>query len=157
MHFKCFQCNSDTEIVRECYHYSESGLDNVYLDNLELFRCVECGYKNPIIPRIIDLHKLIAYTIFLKYTYLNKYQIKFLRKQLGYSIMAWANKLDIEEIKLANMESGNEIITDELAAKIKNLYYDEFLKQGGINSGDLWTAYAGQNIFLTYLGDKNVI
>ena len=80
---KCDVCGAPTQIrTGQRYHYTESGLDNVYLENIELRLCDECGTVTPRIPRILQLHETIARAVVSKPHSLNGAEIRFLRKQL---------------------------------------------------------------------------
>src|SRR5215813_13342470 len=80
---KCDVCGTPT-VVRsgQSYHYTESGWDNVYLENIELRVCEDCGTVSPRIPRILQLHETIAKAIVSKPQPLTGAEIRFLRKQL---------------------------------------------------------------------------
>ncbi len=63
----CDFCKSETAIERnQRYHYTECGLDNVYLENVDVRICSSCGERSPIIPRIIELHATIGQAIALQ-------------------------------------------------------------------------------------------
>jgi len=40
---KCSLCNDPLKEAKELYHYTESGLDNVYLCGIDIFKCEKCG------------------------------------------------------------------------------------------------------------------
>ena len=72
---KCLDCNKDMTVSKEVYHYTESGLDSVYLDNVEVYRC-ECGEEFASIPAIIELNSVIGLNLVKKKTYLNGSEIQ---------------------------------------------------------------------------------
>jgi len=57
---KCHECNADMEEYKEDYQYTESGLDNIVLGNISVYKCKECGELYPTIPSVISLHTLIG-------------------------------------------------------------------------------------------------
>lgn len=64
---KCDFCKSETTTERnQRYHYTECGLDNVYLENIDVRVCQACGQRSPIIPRITELHATIGQAIALQ-------------------------------------------------------------------------------------------
>lgn len=68
--------------MNEAYHYTESGLDNVYLYNVSLVKDVN-DEKVIYIPKVNKLHKVIAKGIIGKKGLINDKEIKFLRTEMG--------------------------------------------------------------------------
>lgn len=64
------------------YPYRESGLGNVYLQNIATYQC-ECGEKLVQIPVIDRLHDTIAYYLLKKPSLLTGEEFRFLRKWVG--------------------------------------------------------------------------
>ncbi len=64
------------------YHYTECGLDNVYLHNIPIVSDVN-GEEVIKIPRINQLHNLIAKCLLSKKGLLNAKEIRFLRTNAG--------------------------------------------------------------------------
>jgi YgiT-type zinc finger domain-containing protein len=58
----CASCGNPMTSNRENHRYTESGFDNVILMNVEVFHCRTCGEWEVVIPRIEDLHQLLAST-----------------------------------------------------------------------------------------------
>ncbi len=80
---KCELCKGETTIERnQRYHYTECGLDNVYLENIDLRVCQACGERSPIIPRIIELHATIGQAVALQNQPLSNKEARFLRQHL---------------------------------------------------------------------------
>jgi putative zinc finger/helix-turn-helix YgiT family protein len=88
------------ECKTESYQYKESGLDNIVLEGIEVHRC-DCGEQIVSIPAIPELHALLGEMVIKKKTMLNGKEIRFLRKNMGFT----AKKLS------ALMKVGNEIIS----------------------------------------------
>ncbi len=66
------------------YHYTESGLDNVYIYNMPVIKDVN-GEEVIYIQKINLLHKAIAEGLIKKAGLLNGKEIRFLRSEMGYS------------------------------------------------------------------------
>ena len=66
------------------YHYTECGLENVYLHNVNVLNDVK-GEETICIPKINQLHKVIAQALITKPGVLSGTEIKFLRTELGYN------------------------------------------------------------------------
>jgi hypothetical protein len=65
---------------RQVYHYVESGLDNVYLKNVDVRVCETCNPASPRLPRILELHSTIARAVAMQPCPLRGQDIRFLRK-----------------------------------------------------------------------------
>jgi hypothetical protein len=59
----CTQCGGTTDSSRGPHLYTESGLTNVTLLNIEVRACRACGARELVIPRLPELHQLIAGTV----------------------------------------------------------------------------------------------
>lgn len=79
--------------IRQTYRYKECGLDNVYLLDMELRVCDACGIKVPRLRRMPELHATIARAVAMQPCPLRGQDVRFLRKQLGYSAKEWATLL----------------------------------------------------------------
>jgi len=88
------------------YHYRMSGLSNVYLIGILVRRCIHCGTESPVIPRIAELHKLIAREIVDKPELLCGEEIRYLRKYAGFSAKRFAALLQIDTSHLSRVENG---------------------------------------------------
>lgn len=129
MEIRCEICGGSTEVRKgQTYHYIECGLNNVYLDNIELRVCKACGTATPRLRRILDLHATIARAVALKSGLLKGAEIRFLRKQLALSAQAWAALLRIDRATLSRWESGDQQIGPQSDALIRLLYF-RFLEE----------------------------
>ena len=81
----CLACGAAMKASRENHNYKESGLSRVTLVGIPVNRCESCGETELVIPQIQKLHALIARSLMLKPTRLMPEEIRFLRKQLGFS------------------------------------------------------------------------
>ena len=83
---KCEMCKGETVIKRDQrYRYTECGLDNVYLEGIDLRVCEACGEASPRIPRIPrinDLHATISQAVALQNVPLSGKETRFLRTQI---------------------------------------------------------------------------
>lgn len=108
---RCDICKGDAVIQGGYrYRYKESGLDNVYLDNIEVLVCNQCGEESPFIPRILDLHAVIAREVVLQPAPLRGQDVRFLRKQLGMRAKEWAGLLRVDAATLSRWENGDQQI-----------------------------------------------
>src|SRR5262245_6161626 len=81
----CIQCGKPLKVSRENIKYDASGLPGITLENVEVRRCPVCGEYEVVIPRLEELHALIASTIIQKPARLTGNEVRYLRKFLGWS------------------------------------------------------------------------
>jgi len=93
---------------RENYRYTECGLDTVTLANVEVRRCPECGEYEVDIPRMEELHRVIAQTVASKSARLTPQEIRLLRKYLGFSGVDFAATLDVTPETVSRWETGKK-------------------------------------------------
>ena len=89
------------------YAYSLSGLDNVRLVGVRVRRCAKCGNELPIIPRIAELHRVIAQTLVELRRPLRGQEIRFLRKYAGLAGQDFAAMLGVRPEHLSRVENGH--------------------------------------------------
>lgn len=104
---KCRNCGRTNQTKIGEYQYKESGLDNVILRGIKVYEC-SCGNKFAFIPRILELHKLIAKRLVQKKALLTGKEIRFLRKNLGLKAKDFAKYLRITQVSLSRWETGQE-------------------------------------------------
>jgi len=112
------------------YHYKESGLDNVYLYNIELAVCEGCGGVEPIIPRMKLLHETISRAIALQPYPLRGADIRFLRKQHRFKAREWASLLRVDVSTLSRWENDAQVIGPQADALIRYVYFRLVQQEG---------------------------
>jgi putative transcriptional regulator len=105
------------------YHYQESGLPNVFLADIRVIECEECGTVLPVIPSILKLHASIAEAIAMKPAMLTGAEMRFLRKQLGLSAVQWASYMKMDKASVSRLENGHNPIGRQTDALIRLLYF----------------------------------
>jgi len=135
----CRECGRKARIVRKDYRFLESGLNNVFLKDIEVVVCAKCKGESPRIANHDDLMRTIAVALIDKPFELAGDEVRFLRKFLGESSTAFARMLGIDRSHLSRVENGAMEIskqTDRLVrtvALIRELSLLEKLKQLGRN------------------------
>lgn len=104
----CFECGAEMVSTVERYRYDESGLPNVWLENVEIHRCPECGEVEVVIPGLDTLHRVIAERLARKPTRLTGAEIRFIRKTVGWSAKDLARFMHIDPATLSRWETGKE-------------------------------------------------
>ena len=103
---KCPSCQQLRHTKNGKYHYTESGLPNVWLLGIEIFEC-DCGEKFGIIPCIEELHKLIGKTLIRKEQQLSGSEIRFLRKHMMFKSKDFAKELGVKNVTVSRWENGD--------------------------------------------------
>ncbi len=142
---KCDVCHKGEIKIKKlkAYRYKECGLDNVYLLNIDFRVCDNCGTKVPRLKRMPELHATIARAVAMQPCPLRGQDIRFLRKQLGYSGKGWATFLRTDASTLSRWENDQQEIGSQSDSLIRLLYFrirDE--KEGTLSKESVATATA---------------
>lgn len=104
---KCRECRkADLVVTRENHRYTESGLPHVTLEGVSVRACPACGFRTVVIPRIEELHQVLAYALV---EYSPKFagpEIRYLRKYLGYNRELFANVIGVDPDTVSHWEAG---------------------------------------------------
>lgn len=120
---KCENCNAPATVRYGArYQYKECGLDRVYLDNIKVIECGECGAESPRIPRLIELHKTLGKAIALQPAPLTGIDVRLLRKQLGIKARDWAAMIGVDPATLSRWENGEQQIGTQSDLLVRFLY-----------------------------------
>lgn len=102
----CRECGGRAKVARKDYRFTESGLGNVLLKDIEVAICGTCGSEAPRIPSHDDLMRTIAVAIIDKPSELAGDEVRFLRKYLGKGIGEFAQVLGMDRSHLSRIENG---------------------------------------------------
>ena len=106
---RCLACgNKSITITNKDYHFTESGLDNLYLKDIETLTCNICGEEVVSIPKPTELMSLIGEYIVLKKNSLSGEEIKLLRKNLHLKINEFAQLIGVDRVTVSRWENGHE-------------------------------------------------
>lgn len=106
---KCSQCTTTMKTIKDKpYHYTESGLDYVWLIGVLQYKCEHCGETHVEIPSINELHLLIGSNIVCKKELLTGQEVKFLRKEIGMKSKDMASALSISAESYSRWERGKQ-------------------------------------------------
>ncbi len=105
----CPTCGSTMKKTKGTHHYIESGLNNIYITGILIWKCT-CGEIMPEIPRIEDLHKLIAKGLVEQKAPLKGSELRFIRKQMGMSAKDFSKLLYVSPVTVSRWETGTENI-----------------------------------------------
>jgi DNA-binding transcriptional regulator YiaG len=111
------------ERMRKAYRYTECGLDNIIIENVEVI-VDDDGEEIYCIPDILTLHKAIAHAVITREAGLSGKEVRFLRTEMGYTQSEFANILRVSRPTINRWERGKtgidsnaEVIIRMLAAE----------------------------------------
>jgi putative zinc finger/helix-turn-helix YgiT family protein len=102
----CSDCGGGLRVTRAPYRYTDSGLPGVVLQGVEVRRCPKCGAEEVAIPRIEELHRLMAHSVIRRPHRLSPAEIKYLRKWLGWSGVDFARHMGTTPETVSRWEQG---------------------------------------------------
>jgi putative zinc finger/helix-turn-helix YgiT family protein len=113
-HMKCDECGQEMGPGQpEEYSYTGCGLPDVKLVGVTVRRCTSCDNEEVDIPRILELHKLIACEVSEKPGRLGPQEIQFLRRQLGWSAEDFAANFKKSLDAILAWENGTQEMPEE--------------------------------------------
>jgi putative zinc finger/helix-turn-helix YgiT family protein len=130
----CSNCDNPKQLkkTKVTRPYKESGLDNVTLIGVEMYRCDRCGETYFGYGNIEQLHGVISNLLIQKKGLLTGKEVRFLRKHLGYSGAMFAQLIGYERESISRIETGAQPVTEQfdrlvrfsVAAKLPDRNYD---------------------------------
>src|SRR5262245_52050869 len=103
---RCTNCGNPMRTTRGRHRYTESGLPNVTLVNVDIRSCPRCGEREIVIPQIAKLHEMIArFVIRSASSPLAPELIRFLRKWLGLSSADFALYMGVRPETVSRWEN----------------------------------------------------
>lgn len=110
---KCHVCGSSNLELRQrqTYHFTESGLENVFLENVDIYRCPDCEEEFVSIPRPLELLNCIAEALLRKPGLLSGQEIRFLRKNLYKKTADFAQLIGHTRVALSRWENGQRKVS----------------------------------------------
>ena len=91
--------------MQQIYHYTESGLDNVYLHNINIVHDSK-GEEVVYIPKVNQLHQVIAQGIINKAGIINGKELRFLRTEICLKQSELSSQLGKEAQAVGRWERG---------------------------------------------------
>lgn len=119
---KCYSCGSKMISSKETYNYSESGIPYLYLANVEVRKCTKCNEKAVVLPRIDELHGVIANMLLCKKVPLTGKEVRFLRKEMDLIGTALANLLGVTPVTVSRWENEKEPISATSDRLVRVIY-----------------------------------
>jgi DNA-binding transcriptional regulator YiaG len=104
----CSSCGSPAQVARGVYRFRESGLAHVFLVNIDMLRCVQCGNEDPVIPHLNELMSVLALAVVKKPCPLNGEEVRFLRKFLRMTGEQFGRHLGVTKHTVSKWENGED-------------------------------------------------
>lgn len=102
----CEECGQEIKVVRRDHEYVESGLPGIVIRDMEFHVC-PCG-ESRVVPRMAQLHRIIAEQVATKRARLTGAEVRFLRKHLGWSGEDFARAMDVTASTVSRWENERE-------------------------------------------------
>lgn len=119
----CPNCGSKDVLINRGEHkFTESGLDNIILKNVEIEKCNNCGEKVVSIPKPNQLLKMIGEQIILNPNRLSPSEIKFLRKNIYLKIKEFAKIMGVDRVTVSRWENKVSTQTESEDRLIRLVY-----------------------------------
>jgi putative transcriptional regulator len=104
---KCSECGGPLTTEHAAVRrYVIGGLPHVELHGIEVTRCETCGKESIAIPRIGQLHRVIAHTFVTQHRMLAPVEIRFLRAHIGLSGVDFAQRMGVSRETVSRWETG---------------------------------------------------
>lgn len=104
---KCDECGGQLAVERDAVRrYDVGGLPHVELHGVQVTRCTSCGSEAIAIPRLAQLHRVLANHFVNQHRMLASVEIRFLRKHLGMSGAEFAQKMGVARETVSRWETG---------------------------------------------------
>jgi putative zinc finger/helix-turn-helix YgiT family protein len=104
---KCDDCGGPVTTERNAVRrYDIGGLPHVELHGVEVTHCEGCGKEGIAIPRIGQLHRVLAEAIVRQRRMLAPVEIRFLRKHIGLSAEDFAQRMGVARETVSRWETG---------------------------------------------------
>lgn len=104
---KCDECGGPmTTNSNAVIRYDIGGLPHVSLQGVEVSRCEKCGKEEVGIPRIGQLHHVIAMSLVKQPRMLAPIEVRFLRKHCGFSTGEFAQVMGVARETVSRWETA---------------------------------------------------
>jgi len=125
---KCVECGKRMAKKLGTHHYVESGLGNVYLEQIPINVC-SCGYSEVEIPEIMSLHEMICKHLVSTAATLRGDEIRFIRTTLGYTAEKFSMLLGVHKGSVSRWENGKSPMNRGNAYMLKLIVLDHFTNE----------------------------
>lgn len=119
----CWKCGHEMTLIKsKPYHYTESGLDNIFLYGIALSRCKKCREEIVTIPNIKGLHLAIGRNLVCKQEMLTGAEARFLRKELTLKSKDIAAALSMKPETYSRWENEKQSVSPTCDKQLRLVY-----------------------------------
>lgn len=118
---RCPSCQHEMKESRGPHLYMESGLDNVILEDVPIYTCA-CGEEMVSFHRVPTLNSAIGEELIKKNTPLSGREIRFLRKNMGFSSTRFAETMGVDKSSVSRWENGTQKLSATNDRMIRIIY-----------------------------------
>lgn len=105
----CPFCGASVEKHVGDFHYKACGLPEVWLEGVVIRTCTGCTEGGGVeIPDIAGLHTVLAGYLIQQKARLAHFEVRFLRKTLGWSSKDFAQKMGVDPATVSRWEAGTQ-------------------------------------------------
>ncbi len=115
----CPKCKTEMNKITGRYHFTECGLDNVWLDRWPLVACSECESSVPVLPPPDVLTRLLVDALIRQEARLDGDAILFLRKAMKLRAIDLADLLGVSRAEVSRWENDRVDISPYLDFKLR--------------------------------------
>ena len=110
---KCEECGESVTVDRKAVRrYKLGGLPHVELHGVEVTLCKACGHEEVGIPRMGQLHRVLAHILVHQQCRLTPAEIRFLRKHIGLSGEEFADRMGVRRENVSRWENGDHVMAE---------------------------------------------
>ncbi len=106
----CPRCKAILKTARERYHYRESGLNNVWVEECLVFKCTPCNIRMALLPDPETAAREIVRVLVLKKRRLSGRAMLFLRNLMGLKGSELASILRVHRAEISRWENNQVAI-----------------------------------------------
>lgn len=118
------------------YQYTESGLDNVLIHNMEVV-VDDAGEEVYDLPNVVGLHKLIAHCIVTGPSGITPKELRFLRTEMGLTQGELAQLVKKEHLTIGRWERGERPIDANAEFVIRVLAVEKLGLDDGVSAEEM--------------------
>lgn len=129
---RCDNCGGEYQtLTGQTVHFSQalSGMENVYLENMMVDKCNQCGDVSPYFPSSDEFFNTIARAIVLQPFPLRGGAIKYLRKNRKTKAKDFAAMLGIDPATLSRWEDDKQVRNPQNDRLIRLVYIQLYVEQ----------------------------
>ncbi|MHB0962107.1 MAG: type II TA system antitoxin MqsA family protein [Gemmatimonadaceae bacterium] len=106
---RCDECGGAVHVERNAVRrYDLGGLPHVELHGVEAVRCRSCGLEELGIPKVAQLHRVLAAYFVNQSRALAAVEVRFLRKHIGLSAADFAKCMGVSRETISRWETGKK-------------------------------------------------